>query len=253
VVIASKIIIKDLRGLNKDMRDMVAKTFFGKRNSVFIAVALLIFSVASVYAANTPDLTQTISAGSLTTDIRDASRVPVGSPAVAFSGVTFSFDCLSGASRPSGTFGTGTERIYVDNPDAADDGWTLAFAATGGATEDWDDAGSNNYDFNDPGGAPAGCGDGGDADSEIGQLSVDPTTGSTTTDCGSCGTTGITLGSASAYNQGTVDSITLVNAAAGSDDIGRWYFTGLDLDQTIPAEQPPAAYTLNMTLTVTAL
>lgn len=212
-----------------------------------------VFGLATVVrAANDTDLNQDINAGTLVTDIRDASKVTVASPAVAFSATTFSFDCLSGGSRPSGTFGTGTERIYVDNPDAADNGWTLTFAATSGASDTWDDGGSNVYDFNDPGGAPAGCGDGGDTDSDIGQLSVDPTTGTTTTDCGSCGTTGISLGSASAFDEGTTDSITLVTAAAGSDDIGRWYFTGFDLDQTIPAEQIPASYTLNMTLTVTA-
>lgn len=218
------------------------------------AIILLVFGAAtSLYAANNTDLDQTINAGTLVTDIRDASRVTVANPAVAFSAATFSFDCLSGGSRPSGTFGVNAERIYVDNPDAADNGWNLTFAATGGATDDWDDGGGNNYDFNDPGGAPAGCGDGGDADSEIGQLSVNPSVGTTTTDCLSCNTTGITLGSSSAFNQGTTDSITLVSAAAGSNDIGRWYFTNFDLDQTIPAEQPATNYSINMTLTVTAL
>ena len=219
---------------------------------VAVSTFALLISGAAVYAANTSDLNQTINAGTLTTDIRDATRVTVASPAVAMGAVTFSFDCLTGASRPSGTFGTGTERIYVDNPDTADDGWTLSLAATGGGTDDWENGGDTiQYDFNDA--DTGGCGDGGDADSEIGQLSVDPTTGSTTTDCGSCGTTGITLGSASAYEQGVTDSITLVNAAAGSDDIGRWYWTGFDLDQTIPAEQPVDSYTLNMTLTTVAL
>jgi len=232
---------------------MYINNWFSRTTAIIIAVVMALMIGVSIFAANTTDLDQTINSGTLTTDIRDASKVTVAAPAVAFSATTFSFDCLSGASRPTGTFGTGTERIYVDNPDNADNGWNLTFAATGGATDDWNDGGSNVYDFNDPGGAPAGCGDGGDTDSDIGQLSVDPTTGTTTTDCGSCGTTGITLGSASAFNEGTTDSITLVSAAAGSDDIGRWYWTGFDLDQTIPAEQVPASYTINMTLTVTAI
>lgn len=219
-----------------------------------LAVILAFLGILAVDAANNTDLSQTINAGTLTTDIRDASRVTVASPNVAFSAAAFSFDCLSGASRPSGTFGTGTERIYVDNPGAANDGWTLSLAATGGATDTWDNAGvTEQYDFNDPGGAPAGCGDGGDTDGFAGQLSVDPTTGTLNTDCGSCVTTNITLGSASAYNEGTTDSITLLNAAAGSDDIGRWYLTGVDMDQTIPAEQTPDSYTVNMTLTVVAI
>lgn len=215
-------------------------------------VAFAFFSLATVYAANTTDLNQTINAGTLATDIKDASRVTVASPAVAMGATTFSFDCLTGGSRPSGTFGTNTERIYVENPGAADDGWTLTLAATDGATDDWENAGDTiQYDFNDP--DTGGCGDGGDADAFIGQLSVDPTVGTLTADCGSCVTTNITLGSATAYEQGVTDSVTLLNAAAASDDIGRWYFTDVDLDQTIPAEQTPDSYSINMTLTVTAL
>ena len=219
---------------------------------VLLAAAFfLTFSVAVVSAADNTDLNQTINAGTLTTDIRDASRVPVVAPAVAMSASTFSFDCLTGVSRPSGTFGTNTERIYVDNPSAADNGWTLTLAATDGATDDWENGGDTiQYDFNDP--DTGGCGDGGDTDGLSGQLSVDPSGGTLTADCASCNTTNITLGGASAYNEGTTDSITLLNAAAASDDIGRWYFTGVDLDQTIPAEQEDDSYTINMTLTVTA-
>ena len=230
----------------------------GIRGHIWAIVAgyIAIMLMATIaYAANTTDLTQTINAGTLATDIRDDSRVTVGSPSVAFSASTFSCDCLSGGSRPSGTFGTNTERIYVDNPGAANDGWTLALAATGGATDQWENGGvTETYDFNDPSGAPAGCTDGGgDADGLAGQLSVDPTTGTINTDCGSCASTNISLGSASAFNQGVTDSITLLNAALASDNIGRWYLTGVDMDQTIPAEQPNDSYTINMTLTVTAL
>lgn len=224
-----------------------------KRIITALVILLSFGTIATVWAANTTDLTQTINAGTLVTDIRDASRVPVGSPAVAFSATTFSFNCLTGGSRPTGTFGTGTERIYVDNPGAANNGWTLTLAATGGVTDTWDDGVvTYEYDFNDATGG--GCTDGGgDADAFGGQLSVDPTVGTLNTDCATCATTAITLGGSSAYDQGTTDSITLLSAAAGSDDIGRWYLTGVDMDQTIPAEQPNTGYTINMTLTVTAL
>ena len=204
------------------------------------------------FAASNSNFTQTINAGTLATDIRDDNRVTVASPSVGMSAISYPFACLTGGSRPSGTFGTNTERIYVDNPGNANNGWTLTLAATGGATTLWQNGGSTqNYDFNDPGGS--GCTDGGDADSRPGQMSVDPTVGTITPDCATCGTTGITTGSASAYNQGTTDSITLVNAASGSDDFGRWYLTGADVDQTIPAEQAADSYTINLTLTVTAL
>lgn len=234
---------------------MVSRIILSKSVTILLALLLLIASVATVLAANDTDLNQTINAGTLVTDIRDASRVTVASPAVAMSATTFSFDCLSGGSRPTGTFGTNIERIYVDNPGAANNGWTLVMAATGGATDSWDNVGvTEQYDFNDAGGAPAGCGDSGDVDSLVGQMSVDPaTSGAITADCTTCGTGNITLGIASAYDEGTTDDITLLNAAALSDDTGRWYLTGVDIDQTIPAEQPNDSYSINMTLTVTAL
>ncbi len=203
-------------------------------------------------AADTSDFTQTISAGTLTTDIRDSSRNAVASPAVAFSAVTFSFDCQAGGSASTGTFGTSDERLYVDNPDAADGGWTLAVAATSGASATWSDGGTNTYDFNDPSGSTAGCDDGADGDSVAGQLTLDPTAGSITTDYSGSDTTGITLGSSTAFNEGTTDSVTLINAGASSADIWRGYLTGVSASQTIPAEQAAAGYTLNMTLTATA-
>ncbi len=218
-------------------------------SGVFLATPFL---PKITFAASNSNFTQTINAGTLATDIRDNNRTSVVSPSVGMSAISYPFACLTGGSRPSGTFGTNTERIYVDNPGNANNGWTLALAATGGATTLWQNGGSTqNYDFNDPGGS--GCTDGGDADTRPGQLSVDPSVGTITADCASCVSANITTGSASAFNQGTTDSITLVNAAAGSDDFGRWYLTGVDADQTIPAEQAADSYTINLTLTVTAL
>lgn len=218
-----------------------------------IMVAIVLASVP-VFAANNTDLSQTINSGTLTTDIRDASRNTVASPIVAMSATTFSFDCQSGAARPSGSFGSNAERIYVDNPGAANNGWTLTLAATGGTTDTWANVGSTQlYDFNDASGASAGCTDGADGDSVAGQLSVNPSAGSLTADCATCSTANITLGSSTAYNEGSVDSVTLLNAAAGSDDTGRWYLTGVDMDQTIPAEQANDSYSINLTLTLTSL
>lgn len=219
-----------------------------------LAIATLAVGVAStgavVRAANTSNFTQSVTAGTLVTDIRDASRVSVASPSVAFSSVAFNFSCLTGGSASTGTFGTNTQRIYVDNPDAADNGWTLALAPTGGATSTWSDGASNTYDFNDP--TASGCTDSADADTKAGQMTVDPSVSTLTTDCASCTTTGVTKGSSTSYNQGTTDSVTLLNAGASSDDAGRWYQTGIAGTQTIPAEQPVANYSLNMTLTATA-
>lgn len=204
-----------------------------------------------VLAAPNTELTQTIGAGTLVTDIRDENGASVAAPSVAMSAVAYPFECLVGGAAPTGTFGTNTERIYVDNPGAANNGWTLTLAATGGATSVWENAGvTQTYDFNDP--TTGGCDDGGDADSVAGQLSVDPSSGTATLTATSGTTSNITQGSASAFDQGTTDSITLLNAAAGSDDFGQWYLTDVGLSQTIPLEQAADSYTLDLTLTVTA-
>jgi hypothetical protein len=218
---------------------------------------LMLTGSGVAFAASDSDFSQVINAGTLSADIMDASRVTVANPGVSMSAKTFSFDCQAGGSASTGSFGTNTERIYVSNPDGADNGWTLTAAATSGATTRWANGGATQHiDFNDPTGSTAGCSDGADADSgagSAGQLSLNPSAGSLTTDCGSCNTTGVTLGSSSAFNQGTTDSLTLINAASGSNDIWRGYLTGVTASQTVPAETPVDTYTLNLTLTATAL
>ena len=225
------------------------------RSAVTLGISsMLIFGLAFFngglsFAANNSTLNQSIVNGTLATDIKDASRVSVASPSVGMGAVNFSFACLTGGSAPTGTLGTNTERVYVDNPGAANNGWTLTMAATGGATTLWQNTGSTQtYDFNDA----SSCTDGGDADTKGGQLTVDPSVSTLTTDCGSCATTNITKGSSAAYDQGTIDSVTLLNAASASDDYGRWYLTGVGLSQVIPANQTVDSYTINLTMTVTA-
>jgi len=221
-----------------------------------VATTLFIFSLSiAVSAANTPTLNQTISAGTLATDILNGSRVPVGSPSAAMSAKTFSFDCQYGGSASTGTLGTATERVYVINPNAAVNGWTLTIAATSGVSARWANGGATQHmDFNDPNGANPGCSDGADAtDTTAGQLTLDPSVSTLTTDCLTCVDTNVTKGSSSGFNQGTTDSVTLLNAAAASDDIWRGYLTGVGMSQTIPAEQPADSYSINLTLTATAL
>jgi hypothetical protein len=213
---------------------------------VVIVVATLSLTGVT-YAADNADITQVINPGTLTAIIRDGSGAPVASPAYDMTDANFSFTC----SGSTGTLGSSSQRLYVDNPDAADNGWTLTLAATSGPTTLWQNAGSTqNFDFNDP--TAAGCSDGADTDTRPGQLTVDPATGTLTADCGSCNTTSITKGSEAAFSQGTTDSVTLLNAAAGSSDIGRWYLTNVPLEQTIPAEQAADEYNIDMTITATA-
>lgn len=215
---------------------------------------LLVVAVAlNASAASTPTLNQTINPGTLSTDVLDASRAAVASPAAAFTAKTFSFECQYGGSASTSTLGSNTERVYVINPNAANNGWALSIAATGGATALWQNSGSSqNYDFNDPTGTNPGCNDGADTDNRPGQLTINPSASTINLDCMTCTSSNISKGSSTAFNQGTVDSVTLLTAAIASDDIWRGYLTDVALSQTIPAEQPADSYSMNMTVTVVA-
>lgn len=221
-----------------------------RRINITTALGLVVLtagiSSTALFAAATSNFQFTINPGTLTIDIVDAAYAGVGSPTVVFSTATMSFACQA----VTGTFGTTTQQIYVKNPDAADSGWAASIAASA-PTAFWDSVGTD-VDFNDP--TTAGCTDGADADSLKGQLTVNAAGGTLAAgSCTSCATTNITKGSSSAFNQSTVDSITLLTAAAGSDDIGDWTLQGVALSQTIPAEQGAASdYDINMTLSVVA-
>lgn len=200
----------------------------------------------TLLALATSTFTQTINPGTLSVDIVDGSYVSVGSPSVAMGAVSFSFACQTA----TGVFGTATQNIYVKNPDAADNGWVVSLAASA-PTAYWASAGTN-MDFNDP--TTVGCTDGADADSLRGQMTVDPSVGTITAgQCLSCATTSITKGSSSAFNEGTVDSITILTGATASADIGDWKLTGVSISQKIPPEQPAASdYSISLTLTIVA-
>lgn len=219
---------------------------------VFSLVTVFIASGLS-YAAPNADFSQVINAGILATDILDTGRNAVTSPSVSMSAKNFSFDCQAGGSASSGSFGSNTERIYVNNPNAANNGWTLTVAATSGTTARWANGGSTSFiDFNDPTGTTAGCNDGADTDSSAGQMTVDPSVGTLTADCATCTTANISKGSSASFSQGVLDSITILNAASSSDDIWRGYLTGATVNQTIPAETPADTFNINLTLTATA-
>jgi hypothetical protein len=208
-------------------------------------VAVGVLACASfAFASSTSNFQQEITSGTLAIDIVDASYASVGSPSVSMGSETFSFSC----NTSTGTFGTATEQIYVSNPDAADDGWTASLAGTTSTTY-WDSSGTD-MDFNDEGGG--GCTDGGDADSLIGLMYIDPSGGSLAEGASGNGTSGVTLGSASHFNEGSTDTITIVSSD-GSTDIGDWTVQDVSVSQTIPPEQPAADdYDIDMTLTIAA-
>lgn len=183
--------------------------------------------------------------GSLSADIVDASGVTVASPSVSLSSIAASGTCQT----TTGTLGVSSQKIRVSNTTATP-GWSLSIAATAGATGSWS-SGAANYDFNDASGSPAGCGDGADADSFAGQLSVDPSGGTIAPQSG-CTTTGLTKGSSSAFNQGATDNVSLLNASASTGTNCYWDFTGVSLSQKVPDLQPTGTYSLPMTVTVVA-
>ena len=143
----------------------VTHTLLRKLN-VATAIGLIVFTTGvtttSLFASATSNVTQTITAGSLSVDIVDASYVTVGSPTVSMSSKAFSFACQNAGSSSTGTLASTNQVLYVKNPDAADGGWTVSLAASS-PTAFWDGTGSNDYDFNDA--TSSGCGDSGDTDS----------------------------------------------------------------------------------------
>lgn len=183
--------------------------------------------------------------GPLTVDIVDAGGSSVATPSVSMSAANTLLSCQT----VTGTFGTSSQKIRVNNATATS-AWTLTLAATSGSTAAWS-SGSAQYDYNDSGGTPAGCSDGVDADSEAGQLSLDPT-GATVTSQSTCTNTGVSLGGSSAFSQGTLDSLTLVTASSSALNGCFFDVTGIGVSQALPAEKGAGNYTINLTLTATS-
>jgi hypothetical protein len=176
-------------------------------------------------------------------DMVNSTGAAVASPAVILSGAVTSDTCQAS----TGTLSSSSQKIRISN-NTTNPAWTLSIAATGGMTSNWS-SGTATYDFNDP--TTSGCADGADGDSLSGQLSITPT-GATITASPYCSTTGIALGSASAFNEGTTNSITLLTGSTSADVSCYWDATGIGLSQKIPAFQPPGSYSLNLTMTTVA-
>lgn len=208
------------------------------RQTLAILAGLCVLLVpAAASASSTPNLTQTINAGTLTTNIYQSDdSTPVSSPSVAFSAKNLGFSCQTS----TGTLGDTNDKVNVTNLASGIATWTLSIAATSGFTTTWSD-GSHTYKFNDATGS--GC--------TNGQLTIDPSVATLTDDCSSaCSDGTVTKGSSTAFNHGgAVDSITLLSNSAGTAWEG--YLTGISLSQKIPATQASGSYSLGMTITVT--
>ncbi|MDO4781241.1 MAG: hypothetical protein Q4A34_02530 [Candidatus Saccharibacteria bacterium] len=193
-------------------------------------VGLVLAPVSHAALTANSTLSQTITAGTLSTDIRNASGSPVSNPTFSLGATSVS----TNAQTATGKFGNNTNRITVDNPGGANNGWTLTLNATTPGTAKWTDGGKN-YAYN--------------GTATTGQLTVDPSAGTLQSEVGS--STGITKGSSATFSGST--PITLLTAAANSDDIWRGHLTDVDLSQKIPASQAAGTYTLNLTQTVAAV
>ena len=228
----------------KNISTFIVSRFNLRKVLILGFISFFALGATFTFAATVSNFKQVITAGTLSVDIVDAALAPVASPAVTLASTGFSFSCQTTV----GTFGTTSEQIYMQNPGASNSGFTVSLAASA-PTALWSSAGKA-FDFNDP--TTAGCADGADTDTFGGQMTVNASAGTLVKgNCVGCSTTGITLGSSASFNQGVTDSITLVTAAAGSDDIGDWKLQGVGISQTIPPEQPPATdYNINLTLSI---
>ncbi len=218
--------------------------FFSKILKVIIVILLLIPIAKAVPNVS---FTQQINAGILSVDVVGGSFNSVATPSFSLSPLSLSIVCQTA----TGTLGTPTQKIYVQNPGQANYGWVVNISATNGNTSAWvNQSAGANYDYNDG----SGCADGPDADSIGGQMTINPSTGALTTgQCTGCTTTGVTLGSSAPFVQGTTDSITILTGSAGSEDIADYLITGIGVSQSVPASQPVANYKMDLTITVISL
>jgi len=200
----------------------------------FAAVGALAFvSAPQAYAAltATSTLSQTITNGTLSTDVRDGSNVVVGSPAFGMA----TRNTSTSQQSTTGTFGSGTQRISVDNPGGANNGFSLTLNATVPGSGVWDDGATHTYAYN--------------GSAATGQLTVDPSVSTWIANVGT--TTSITKGTSTTFSG--AGAITLASTSGALEDIWNGYVTGIALTQTIPANIPAGTYTISMTQTVTAL
>lgn len=168
----------------------------------------------------------------------DAAGDVLASPSLAFTPLTTSFS----SQASSATLGTASQKIRIGS--AAQSSWTVSVAPEDGAFALWNGGLLLAYDVNDPNGASDGL----DLDLVGGRMSVDPSA-ATVQGVFGCATSGITLGSAASFQQGTVDSITLVSAS-GAATACSWDVTGIQLQQLVPAGQPAGSYSVTLSVTI---
>jgi len=174
-------------------------------------------------------------------DIVDGSGTSVSSPSITMTSTAIGFSCQT----VTGTLGTSSQKIRITNTTPADNnGWNLTIGAS---SSNWSDGAGHSYAYNNSAGSPAGC--------TSGQLTVDPTTATITPETApeyGCTTTGVSkYGSSTAFT--STSSATLITAGGTSSHYCYYDITGIGLSQKIPATQHSGSYSINLTLTLTAL
>ena len=190
------------------------------------------------FAANNPNFTPEIVAGSLVGKILDASGVEVASPSVALSQKNFSFACQSS----TGVLSPAAQRLYVENATTGGgNGWTMAINAVAPAGTGTFVSGSNNMAYNG-----AGCTDGSYA-AGTGQLSLNTSASIVNTDSGTAGT--VSKGAGGVFTGS--NAVTLMTATA-ANTMWRGHITDIAVTQKIPPAQPTGSYSMNFVVTTTA-
>lgn len=203
--------------------------------SVGVLAAAVVASVptAGVFAATTATSTleQVITAGALSTEFQDAGGATVSNPTVPLTTLAQS----SAVQTSTGTFGTTSNRVVIDNPGAALNGWTLTLNATNPSTALWSN-GTQTFDYK--------------GTTATGQLSINGATATYTALNGT--STGITVGTGGTFSASTVAGGLTLAQGDGTNDVTKGYVAGYGVQQSIPAGQAAGTYTIQMTQTLTA-
>lgn len=185
---------------------------------------------------------EVLTVGDYGATIVDAGGTEVTTPQVSFPSTVVQTSCQNSTA----TLGISSQKLRVQN-DLVTNGWDVSIAATDGASTLWE-AGSLRYDFNDS----AVCSDGGDSDAYGGALEVQASSTTSTPKSG-CTNTGVSIGSDASFIESSVDAISLASADSSAARFCYWDLTGIGLEQSIPAATPSGNYTIDMTVTMTAL
>jgi hypothetical protein len=198
---------------NFKIRDTVGQTATGPAASG---------SFAAEQGYRTKEQSSTLSASFV-----DAGGTVIASPVAAFAAITV------GTTTANGTLATASSKIRVTNTRTVAT-WSLTIAATAGPTATWL-AGATSLDFNDP---------------VTNALTIDPSAATITPVGMLCTTTDLASGASAAFDQGVIDSITMLTAGGSAMTGCSWDMTGITLSQTIPAAQAAGSYSISMTITV---